>query len=96
MQVTPASPHLLHGLVDEETDLLFDAAPPLLALVPQASRLLRVCAPHLRTRAHALMHACMRAGVRACRQSDRGLVDCRAARFRPCSHATAGGRLHGA
>ncbi|PRW39283.1 mitochondrial-targeted muts 1 [Chlorella sorokiniana] len=33
--VTPASPHLLHGLVDEETDLLFDAAPPLLALVPQ-------------------------------------------------------------
>lgn len=38
LQVTPASPHLLHGLVDEETDLLFDAAPPLLALVPQASR----------------------------------------------------------
>ncbi|PSC67590.1 mitochondrial-targeted muts 1, partial [Micractinium conductrix] len=33
--VTPANPHLLHGLVDEDADLPIDAAPPLLALVPQ-------------------------------------------------------------
>lgn len=34
-QVTPANPYLLHGLVDEDADLPIDAAPPLLALVPQ-------------------------------------------------------------
>ncbi|EFN52896.1 hypothetical protein CHLNCDRAFT_138439 [Chlorella variabilis] len=38
--VTPANPHLLHGLVDDDTgrlerDINIDAAPPLLALVPQ-------------------------------------------------------------
>ena len=33
--VTPATPHLLHGLVDEDADLPIDASPPLLALVPQ-------------------------------------------------------------
>lgn len=37
-QVTPANPYLLHGLVDEDADLPIDAAPPLLALVPQARR----------------------------------------------------------
>ncbi len=58
LQVTPASPHLLHGLVDEETDLLFDAAPPLLALVPQASAL--HCAP-------AALGACQRAYLPACK-----------------------------
>ncbi|KAL4438720.1 hypothetical protein ABPG77_006324 [Micractinium sp. CCAP 211/92] len=33
--VTPANPHLLHGLVDEDVDEHFDEAPPLLAVVPQ-------------------------------------------------------------
>ncbi|PSC73121.1 DNA mismatch repair mitochondrial isoform X1, partial [Micractinium conductrix] len=33
--VTPANPHLLHGLVDEDADCQSMPAPPLLALVPQ-------------------------------------------------------------
>ncbi|KAI3431602.1 hypothetical protein D9Q98_004652 [Chlorella vulgaris] len=33
--VTPANPHLLHGLLDDNQDLQIDAAAPLLAVVPQ-------------------------------------------------------------
>lgn len=33
--VTPASPHFLHGLVDEDSDLLVDSAPPLLGIIPR-------------------------------------------------------------
>ena len=40
-QVTPASPHLLHGMVDGGEDYPLDAAPPLLALVPQVRVWLR-------------------------------------------------------
>lgn len=32
--VTPAAPHFLHGLVDEDTDIPVDSAPPLLGIVP--------------------------------------------------------------
>jgi len=32
--VTPAAPHFLHGLVDEDADLAVESAPPLLGIVP--------------------------------------------------------------
>jgi hypothetical protein len=38
-QVTPANPHLLHGLLDDNQDLQIDAAAPLLAVVPQVGSL---------------------------------------------------------
>lgn len=34
--VSPASPHLVHGLVDEEGDVVLEAAPPLLGIFSQA------------------------------------------------------------
>jgi len=33
--VTPAAPHFLHGLIDEDADLAVDSAPPLLGISPQ-------------------------------------------------------------
>ena len=33
--VTPASPHLLHGLVDADADVVLEAAPPLLGVAPR-------------------------------------------------------------
>jgi hypothetical protein len=32
--VTPATPHYLHGLVDEDADLALEGAPPLVGIVP--------------------------------------------------------------
>lgn len=32
--VTPATPHFLHGLVDEDADVPVESTPPLLGIVP--------------------------------------------------------------
>lgn len=33
--VTPAAPHFVHGLIDEDADLILDSAPPLLGIAPR-------------------------------------------------------------
>ena len=37
--VTPASPHFVHGLIDEDADLALDSAPPLIGIAPRVGGL---------------------------------------------------------